>query len=96
MPAENPTRMYRRDRRCNADATTSRERLLLRGRLDREACSRVRDTAFRGSWRKDKGGEREREYGLRGLTIDRWNRGGFRDKEGIFDPWTILNFLVRI
>lgn len=37
------------------------ERLLLRGRLDREACSRVRDTAFRGSWRKGKGRERERE-----------------------------------
>lgn len=43
------------------------ERLLLRGRLDREACSRVRDTAFRGSWGKGK----KREYGLRGLAIDR-------------------------
>lgn len=46
------------------------ERLLLRGRLDREACSRVRDTAFRGSRGKGKKGE----YGLRGLAIDRWNR----------------------
>lgn len=67
------------------------ERLLLRGRLDREACSRVRDTAFRGSWRKGKGRERERERIRIAWAHDRsLESGGFRDKEGIFDPWTIF------